>query len=481
MRLIALCVAFAGLLVASDWTRYRGPNGSGVSPDRGLPAEIGRDRNVLWKAKTPKGNSSPIVVRGRVFLTGHEGDERVLLCYDAAKGELLWRRGITKSRIEVLNPLNGPTTPTPATDGRSVFVFFPEFGLAAWDFDGKEQWRVPLGPFAAIQGMAVSPVYAQNRVLLLVDTPENAYLAAFDARTGKQAWKVERPIGFLGSYSTPSLYERAGETPQIVVAGALELTGYDVATGERLWWARGVTNGPAALPLVAGDAVFTVEPVAEGGPPFAQMLKGFDKDGNGKIEIPETGGETLNEKIMYRVFKSIDKNLGNGDGVATGEEYKRGFSPEHPTGGLVRTRLGGKGDVSQSHVAWRYTKGLPYVTALLLYDNILYMIRNGGILYTLDPETGKLLREQRLKDAVGEYYASPVAGDGKIYFVSKDGKVTVVKAGADWEALSSSDLEEQVIATPAIAGGRIFVRTEATLYCFGAPDSRAPAPAAPPS
>ncbi|MGH8247119.1 MAG: PQQ-binding-like beta-propeller repeat protein, partial [Gammaproteobacteria bacterium] len=119
MRLILASLFFATLLPASDWPRFRGPNGTGVSPDRGLPAEISRDRNTVWKTKTPKGNSSPIVIRDRVFITGHEGNERLLLCYDAKKGDLRWRKGVTKARTEVANPLNGPTTPSPATDGRA--------------------------------------------------------------------------------------------------------------------------------------------------------------------------------------------------------------------------------------------------------------------------------------------------------------------------------------------------------------------------
>jgi outer membrane protein assembly factor BamB len=391
----------------------------------------------------------------------------VVLCYDAAGGKLLWRQAVKKAFQEPPNPLNGPTTPTPATDGRSIFIFFPDFGLLSYDFEGRERWRVPMGPFGGIQGMAVSPVYAEGNVVLLVDTPEQAWLAAYDAVTGKPAWKAERPIGFLGSYATPSVYQPAKGPAQIVVAGAVELTGYQAKTGERLWWARGVTTAPAVLPLVAGDAVYTMEPSGDGAPPFSQMLGQYDKNKNGKIELEELSGDKTNEKIMYRLFKSIDRNSGDGDGVITAEEWERAFNPKLPGGGLVRTRLDGKGDVTATHVGWRYTKGLSYVAAPLLYDKILYVIRNGGILATFDPATGKLLREARLKDAIGEYYAQPVAGDGKIYFIDKDGKIAVIRPGANWEQISGADLDEQVIATPAIAGQRIYVRTEGTLYCFG--------------
>ena len=326
MRLPVLSLICLTALAGSDWPRFRGPNGSGVSSDRELPAEISRDRNVLWKIKTPKGNSSPIVIQDRVWITGHDGDERIVLCYNARTGALLWRKAVTKSYTEVSNPENGYTTPTPATDGRSVFVFLPDFGLISYDVDGKERWREPLGPFGGVQGMAESPIYAEGYVILLIDTPEQAYLAAFDAETGKQAWKKERPIGFLGSYTTPAVYQPADGPAQIVVAGALELTGYQARTGERLWWARGATTAPAAPPLIAGEAIYTLEPAGNGAPPFSEMLKAFDKNKTGKITVSEITGDAINDKIMYRLFGALDKNTGNGDGVVTEEEWTCGHS-----------------------------------------------------------------------------------------------------------------------------------------------------------
>jgi outer membrane protein assembly factor BamB len=464
MRLLIFCLALAAY-AGPDWPRFRGPNGSGIQPDQQLPAEIGKNRNVVWTQKTPKGNSSPIVVGGRIWITGHEGDDRLLLCFDAATGAPVWRRAVKKAFVEPPNPMNGPTTPTPATDGHAIFVFFPDLGLIAWDFDGKERWRVPMGPFGGVQGMAASPVYAEGNVILQIDTPEQAYVQAFDSATGKSVWKKERPLGFLGSYATPSVYRPKSGPVQIVVAGAVELTGYQASTGERLWWVRGVTTAPANLPLIAGDSVYTMEPVGDAAPPFKQMLSQYDKNKNGQIELSEISGDSLNDKIMYRIFKAVDKVTGNDDGVVTEQEWNKAFAIVG--GGLVRTRLGGKGDLSGSSVMWRYTKGLPYVTAPLLYDNILYVVRNGGVVATIDPETGKLIKESRLKDAIGDYYAQPVAGDGKIYFVSKDGKATIIRPGAEWEQLSTADLDEQVIATPAIADNRIYIRTEGTLYCFG--------------
>jgi outer membrane protein assembly factor BamB len=467
--IILSCAAAAS---ASDWPRFRGPNGTGVSADVGLPAEIGRDRNVLWSVALPRGNSSPIVAGGRVFLTAYEGDERVTLCFDAATGRPGWRRSVTRARAETFHPLNGPATPTPTTDGRSVFVFFPEVGLLAYTRDGEELWRRPLGPFASVQGLASSPIVVDGRIVLLVDTPEEAYLATFDAATGKTVWKIPRQTGVLGSYTTPTTWAPASEATQLVVAGARELTAYDSATGARLWWAPGVASYPAAPPFVAGDSVFTVEPA--GGvswPPFAEPLKLFDANKDGRIEVEEAASDP----IWARSLKGIDENVGNRDGIVTPEEYAKADGGADD-GGLVRTRVGGRGDVRRTHVVWRHDKGMPFLSGALLYEGVLSVVRS-AVVSAFDPETGKLLAQQRVRNALGDYYASPVAGDGKIYVASLDGKLSVLRSGAGGSVLSTSDLGEQIVATPAIAEGRLFVRTETTLYAFGLkPGSPSPRP-----
>lgn len=464
---ITLIAASAAVLAAEDWTRFRGPNGTGVSAEAKLPGEMDKSKGLAWKVETPAGNSSPIVVKGRVLFTGHDGTGRFLLCYEAASGKQLWRAGMERPREEHAHPINGPTTPTPATDGKLVYAFFPDFGVAAFDLDGKPKWKTPLGPFGAIQGIAASPVIVEGHVVIQIDTPEEAYLAAFDAKNGKQAWKVERPLGFLGSYATPSVFKPANGPLQLIAAGAVELTGYQARTGEKLWWARGITVGPAVSPLVAGDAVYTAEPSGGGAPSYQQMLAAHDADKDGKIQLAEIKTEKVDGRIMYRLFKSIDKLNGNNDGVMTGNEFETAFPAERKDGGMVRVNLGGaKGDVAKTHAGWRQTKGIPYLTSPVLYQGVLYSVRDGGILAAYDPESGKVLREDRLKGALGQYYASPVAGDGKLYFVSKEGKISIVKAGAQWELIGSGDLDEQVIATPAISGGRIFVRTGKALYCF---------------
>lgn len=448
-------------LSASDWPRFRGIAGAGISTDKNLPAEMDRTKNVLWSIKVPQGNSSPIVIKNQVFLTGHEGDERIIISFDA-NGKELWRKGITKSRSEFFHPKNGPTTPTPTSDGESIFVFFPEFGLLAFDFDGKELWQTPIGESLSIQGLSASPLYVQGKVILLVDTPDQAYVAAFDSKTGKQVWKTEREMSAIGSYATPTEYLRNGKSSIIVVAAAKELTGYDAANGNRIWWARGVSDNPCAPPFVAGDSIYSVEPQAGDWPPFSEPLRILDKNKNGQIEFSEF---TEDHVGWSRTLRGVDKNAGNGDQVVTEKEYNDN-SYGGNAGGLSRTKIGGEGNIGKSHVLWRNTKGMPSLTAALLSNNVLYVIRD-GIFSTYDPETGNLLRQQRLEEASGDYYASPVAGDCKIYLVNLKGKVTIIQEGTDWKILSTGDLAEQVIATPAIANEKIYIRSQQTLFCFG--------------
>jgi outer membrane protein assembly factor BamB len=457
-----LVVLISQIALATDWPRFRGINGIGVSADKGLPEIIDREKNVIWTKQIPAGNSSPIIVGNRLLFTAHEGDERIVLCLNADTGEQIWRKSIQKARSESFHPNNGPTTPTPASDGKRIAVFFPEFGLIAYDLNGKELWRNELGPFTSVQGLASSPILVDDKVVLLIDTPENAYIAAFDGATGKQIWKTERDTGVLGSYATPTVDSTTNKSPVIIVAGAVELTGYDAASGERIWWARGVTDFPCAPPFVSGDSVYSTEAAAGGWPPFSESLRMFDKDKNGKIELAELSKDNL---VWFRTLNGIDRNAGNHDSIVTEDEWAK-VSYAGNAGGLSRTKLGGKGNIGQSHVLWRNTKGMPSLTAAVLYENLLYTISD-GIFASFNPATGDLKRQQKLADASGEYYASPIAADGKIYLASLKGKVTTLKAGEDWKILSTADLGEQIIATPAIANNKIYMRTEKTLYCFG--------------
>jgi outer membrane protein assembly factor BamB len=452
-------------LFAPDWPRFRGPNGDGFPADDKAPAEFSLERNLAYKVSLPGGHSSPILVDGRLYLTGYEEDERFVLCYDSANGKELWRRGTKKNRSETVHPLNGPTTPTPTTDGTNIYAFLPEFGLISYTLDGKERWRTLLGPFDTIQGVATSPVHVDGNVIVFIDQPQDSYIQAFDAQNGKQRWKVERPSGLLGGYSTPLVYKPSKGPAQLVISGAVELTGYQASTGERLWWIRGLTFAPAAPPILHGDTVFTVEPNSE--PDVFSRVAKYDKNKDGKVALDELSDEKIDEKIWSKIVKSIDHHYGNGDKAVDEAEWKLSLGASNNLGGLNAVRLGGSGDLTEKATKWRVMKGMPYVTSPLLYRDVIYIVRNGGILSSYNPANGEIYKQERVKEALGEYYASPVAAGGKVFLVNKEGKLSVVKAGAQWQTESVVDLGEQVIATPALANGRLYVRTATHLYCFG--------------
>jgi hypothetical protein len=182
--------------VAQQWNRFRGPNGSGVSAATNLPVEFGPDSNVVWKTTLPPGHSSPTLTATRIFLTAHTKEKEtyklLVLCLDRASGKILWQREVPRLQKGRIQNVNGPASPSPVTDGTSVYVFFQEFGLLAYDADGTEKWRMPLGPFNIFYGFGASPILVDDKVILAVDQDLDAYLIAVDKKTGKILWKVAR-------------------------------------------------------------------------------------------------------------------------------------------------------------------------------------------------------------------------------------------------------------------------------------------------
>lgn len=404
-----------------------------------------------------------MVTGGRIYLTGHENGRLFTLALERTTGKIVWRREAPGRRNEKRNKLNDAAAPTPVTDGTNVYVFFADYGLISYDRDGKERWHVPLGPFTNFHGMAASPVLALGRVLMVCDQDRDSFLLAMDQNTGKVVWKTERPE-MVHSFSTPIVHESNSHT-ELIVPGSYQMTSYDVGTGELLWRARGLTYQVKSVPVIANETLY-FNGWAPGGEPsermelpgFEEMLRLHDKDGDGKLskeEIPKNWHPATWD------MQDLDK-----DGLLDEKDWMYYRLRRTSSNAALAIRLGGRGDVTATHVLWRYDKSLPDVPSILFYQNVLYLVRNGGIVQTLDPASGKLLKQGRLTHALDEYYASPVAGDGKVYMISRGGKVSVLKGGAQWEVVAAGDLGEEVFATPAIADGHLWVRTAAALYDF---------------
>ncbi|MEI9894819.1 MAG: PQQ-binding-like beta-propeller repeat protein [Chthoniobacter sp.] len=216
----------------AGWPQFRGPDGLGIGTGP-PPVEFGPEQNVLWKIDMPFGHSSPCILGNRIFLTALDDGKLVTLCVDRTDGHELWRAVAPAEKIEPIQRIASPASPTPCTDGQRVYVYFGSFGLLAYDLDGHEQWRQPLPTPIVEFGTGASPILAEGKVVVVCDQDMGSYLLAVDAATGKQAWRTERPE-FLRSFSSPFLWKYDGGE-EIVVAGSLWVRGYAVRDGHELW------------------------------------------------------------------------------------------------------------------------------------------------------------------------------------------------------------------------------------------------------
>lgn len=467
--LVAFCLV--GQSFADDWSQFRGPNGTGISNTTHLPVEFGPERNVIWKTALPPGHSSPILGRDRIFMTGFEGNKLFTICVDRKTGKLLWQREVPRSRNDRLLKPNNPASPSPVTDGENAYVFFQDFGLISYTPDGKERWRVPLGPFNTFYGMGASPILVDDKVVMPCDQDTNSFLIAVDKTSGRVKWKVNRPWVVSG-YSTPILYKPKSGPAQIVVSESFQLTAYSVENGEKLWWVRGLACEMKSIPVLDGDTLYINGwgfPENQPGkqvtvPPFEEVLPKADADKDGRISLAEGPDERTKSKDYFVVF-DLDK-----DGYLTAKEWEMYRAMMSAENGLLSIKLGGRGDMTASSIRWRYQKPVPQVPSTLLYKGALYMVNDGGVLITFDPATGNVIKQGRLQGAIDKYFASPVAADDKIYLVSEGGAVSVLKAGGEWEILKVNNLDDECFATPAIADGKIYIRTRSALYCFAQRD-----------
>jgi outer membrane protein assembly factor BamB len=420
---------------------------------------------VLWKIDVPWSPSSPCIWGDRIFLTTFAEGKLETRGYDRADGKLLWASGVTAEKLEEYHKVDGsPAAATPATDGNVVVSYFGSFGVVAYDLDGRELWRhrLPIATTGGDFGSGTSPIIADGRVLLARDMTENSTLLALDPKTGKTLWETARPVSWT-SYTTPIVRREAG-VAEIVMAGSMFMTGYDLATGAERWRVAGLPFLSCPTPVL-GDGLIFFAGWSPGGsdapwPTWERTLKRLDKNGDGKISREEWDQSP-------GMFKLQDVD---GDGFITEADWKIVLSRlKQGENALLAVRPGGSGDVTATHVAWKFNRGLPYVPSPLFFDGRVYLIKDGGMMSSFDAKTGKpYYTQERVKEALGAYYASPVAADGRIYVVSLQGKLSVIKAGGDLpEVLHQSSFGERISATPALVGENLYLRTKTKLYGFG--------------
>ncbi len=453
-------------LPADDWAQFRGPNASGVAEDSGaLPTEFSFEQNVRWSLPLGDGIASPIVVGDRVYVTAMSGPETFAVYgIDANSGKILWQRELPTGTLPAITQPNSHASSTPASDGERVYVYFSTLGLLAFDAaNGHEVWRhtLPLPAYLMDWGAAASPIVYQDLVIFDQDDDLSPYLLALDAKTGAERWKTPRPE-MLAGYSVPVLCEAAGRT-DLVVAGTGKMKGYDPLTGKELWTCNTLLRTIMTTPVVK-DGVIYISVQSYGDTDrilkFA-LLEWKDTNQDGKLTKAE----------LPREFEErFDKADVNHDGFLEGAELDTAFqSPANMSGGgsiVQAIKGGGSGDVTKTHVLWNLQKSSApsNVSSPLLTHGRLFLVKRGGLSACFDGKTGETIWQKKRIKNLGEYYASPVAADGKIFVINDEGIMVVLADEPEVKVLAKNDMGANCLATPAIAHGSIFIRTREKLF-----------------
>lgn len=451
---------------AANWPQFRGLHGWAVAQERiPLPDRIDLDKHTVWKVSMASGKSSPVVFDDRIYLTALRDKKLLTIAIDRGTGAIVWEREASYEKLEEHHRRSSPAVASVATDGRRVVSFFGSFGLLCHDAGGRELWRLPLGPLNDPQGAASSPIIADGNVFLVRDQDTGSFLAAYDLDSGRQVWRVERP-NVRRNYGTPTLWKN-GDNFEIVSAATATVAGYSLRTGRQKWRALGCARVVSATPVVGPDGTLYVVNAGGGGdlrakhyPPFKQVVAAADANGNGLLEKTELPGGPI--------AGFIDQFDRDASGALDEEEYesiRRIYrSVRHVA---MAIRPGGSGDIAETHVKWTQDRMIPRNASPVVHNGHLFLIRDGGILTSLDIADGEIVKSERLEDGAGSYFSSPVIGDGKIFLFSDRGRLSVVTAEGEWRQIGSTDFDEEVMATPAIVDGRIYIRTDAHLYCLG--------------
>ena len=420
------------------WPGFRGHRASGIAEGHKLPVEwdVETGKNVKWKRAIPCLAHSSVAIWGdRVFVTtavskdpnpylrvglygespDHpedvEHDYRVY-CLDKKSGRILWEKSAHKGIPKTKRHIKAThANCTPATDGKYVVAFFGSEGLYGYDINGKLLWEKDLGyldsgpsEVADLQwGFASSPVIVDGRVYVVCATRNASFVAAYDVTSGSEIWRTPRP-NYPGWHS-PTVYTGPGPA-QIITNGYKHMGGYALATGKELWKMHGGGDVPVPTPIIAHDLIYIANAHGAKSPVYA-------------VRPTASGDITLTD-----------------------------------------------GQTSSDHIAWTLADVRNYMQTPLVYGDYLYCCRNSGILSCHNAKTGEKVYKQRLASGVG-FTASPVAGDGKIYFASEEGDVYVIKTGPKYELLAKNAMGEICMATPAISEGNIFFRTRGHVVAIG--------------
>lgn len=411
MRNLLFLLAMTGVAFAENWPQWRGPGLDGVSKETGVPTQWSTTENVSWKLALPnRSGSTPIIWGEYIFLNVADSDNLEFWALDRANGKLRWKKPLGAGNFKINK--HNMSSPSPVTDGKTIWVMTGTGVIKAFDFEGKEMWsrdvQKDYGKFGLNWGYGSSPLLYNGtlyvEVLHGMKTSDPSYLLRIDGKTGKTLHKVERwtdaKVEAPDAYTTPQLLEY-GKATEIVISGGDYVTGHDPETLKELWRAKVLNPTNYAMNRIIASAVV--------------------KDG-----------------MIYACSR---------------------VKP------MVALRAGGRGDITNTHVAWTTQNG-PDVPTPVTDGKYLYVVNDRGIVFCFDAKSGaEIYSGQRIAKAI--YSASPVLVDGKLYITNEEGLTTVMKAGPKFEVLAENKLDDYTLSSPAISEGQIFLRTAGTLYCIG--------------
>ncbi len=464
--LVLVLAAISPVNAAEVWSRFRGEGGSGrAAAGSKLPTEIGPDKHVVWKIDLAPGHSSPVVIGDRIYVTAEKDKQLVTIALDRATGKTLWEKVAPHEKLEAVHGIGSHAQCSPSADDERVVALFGSCGLFCYDRDGKELWKVPMGPFKNEFGAGSSPQIVDDRVIVCQDHDTDSFLAAYDKRNGSVLWRTDR-AEFPRNYCTPLVWTVNGKK-QIVVAATLRVIGYDFETGKELWTVRGISRMVSLSPFLTESGTLITGGWAAGGDeterisvqPFSVIKKDLDKNGNGTLEENELPKGDIKQR-----FPQVDRNK---DGSLTEAEYEYFRTLfEQGQNSIVAIKPGAQGEATETHLLWKQRKLVPFCSSPVAVEDFVFTIKDGGIFACLDLKNGKHIKQGRAS-GTDDYYSSPVVADGKLFLIDEEGRLTILSADPECRTLHTADFGEKAFATPAIVGNRLYLRTNGHLYCFG--------------
>lgn len=483
ISLIALSPIASPDLMAQvvQWPIFRGPEGSAHGASASLPDEFGPTKNKQWHTDLPPGHSSPILWDNKIFITGHEGLSLEMLCLNRLDGTLEWS---LRRRIENIPSFyhiaSNVAASTPATNGEQVVFYFDQYGLITTDMDGKLIWEHRFGTTTANDfGYGASPIIHGDSVLLNRDGALDSGLFCFELKSGKMLWKAAR-LEAINSYCSPHVVTFKGES-LVLQGGSGELVAYDLQQGTERWKATGLPGFACVSPVAAGDMIYY------GGWSTAHVA------GRSRMESFFHDHQDLSNEALESAkgfFAEFDLNA---DGALSPKEFPEGrlkdvfTMTDQDSNGYIdwkeldfwyttpawegknafyAIQMGGKGDITQTHVKWQVRSGIPYVCSPLVDANRLYLVKKGGFITCVDVTTGRALYQQERLGVGGEYYATPVSTGDRILIAAERGTIFVLKAGPKLDILVRNEIGESLVATPAIADDTLYLRSFKRLWAF---------------